>query len=107
METLMQTIKRLSEEDYKVLVENISTNKFSKPYMGLEAARNKNLNDTQMIELLDVNPSTYYTLKSRLNTKVAAILSKKVANPIRVLMDEVTSVPANLYGTNKQVSTRA
>jgi hypothetical protein len=107
METLIQTIKRLSDEDYKGLLENISTNKFSKPYIVLEAARYKNLTDTQMIELLDVNPSTYYTLKSRLNSKVAAILSKKVENPISVLMDEVTRIPANLYGTNKQVSIRA
>jgi len=107
METLTQTIKRLSEADYKALLEDISTNKFSKPYIVLESARYKNLNDTQMIELLDVNPSTYYTLKSRLNSKVAAILSKKVENPISVLMDEVTQVPANLYGTNKQVSIRA
>jgi hypothetical protein len=107
METLMQTIKRLSDDDYKGLLENISTNKFSKPYIVLEAARHKNLSDTQMIELLDVNPSTYYTLKSRLNSKVAAILSKKVENPISVLMDEVTRIPANLYGTNKQVSIRA
>jgi hypothetical protein len=107
METLMQTIKRLSEDDYKALLENIANNKFSKPYIVLEAARYKNLTDTQMIDLLDVNPSTYYTLKSRLNSKVAAILSKKVDNPISVLMDEVTQVPANLYGTNKQVSIRA
>jgi len=107
MESLIPTIKRLSEDDYKSLLESISTNKFSKPYIVLEAARHKDLTDAQMIEVLDVNPNTYYTIKSRLNGKVAALLSKKVDNPISVLMDEVTRVPANLYGTNKQMSIRA
>jgi hypothetical protein len=107
MDTLTKTIKRLNEEDYQALLEKVSPNKFSKPYIVLETARTKELTDSQMIELLQVNPSTYYTLKSRLNSKVATILSKKVDNPISVLLDEVARVPANLYGTNKEVSIRA
>ena len=107
METLIQTIKRLSEEDYKMLLENISVDKFSKPYIVLETARNKEFTDSEMIDLLNVNPSTYYTLKSRLNRKVASILSRKVENPISILMEEVSRIPASLYGTNKQVSIRA
>ncbi|RZL38711.1 MAG: hypothetical protein EOO96_02340 [Pedobacter sp.] len=75
--------------------------------MVLEAARTKDYSDSQMIDLLQVNPSTYYTLKSRLNAKIASLLSKKVENPISVLMDEVARVPANLYGNSKEVSIRA
>jgi len=60
-----------------------------------------------MMDLLQVNSSAYYTLKSRLNSKIAAILSKNVRNPISILMDEVTRVPAHLYGTNKEFSIRA
>src|SRR6185503_15939236 len=107
METLMQIVKRLSEEDYKMLLSNISSDKFSKPYIVLEAARHKVLTDAQMIEILDINPSTYYTLKSRLHSKVAAVLSKKVENPISALMNEVSRVPASLYGTNRQVAIRS
>src|SRR5665213_1718591 len=107
METLIQTIKRLSDEDYNMLLDNISVDKFSKPYIVLETARHKDFSDSEMIDLLNVNPSTYYTLKSRLNRKVASILSKKVENPISILMEEVSRIPASLYGNNKQVSIRA
>jgi hypothetical protein len=102
MDSLIKTIKRLSEEDYRALLEQIAPNKHSKPYIVLESARHKDLTDSQMIEVLEVNPSTYYTLKSRLNNKVATILAKKVENPISVLLDEVSRVPANVYSTNKQ-----
>jgi hypothetical protein len=107
MDSLIKTIKRLSEEDYRALLEQIAPNKHSKPYIVLESARHKDLTDSQMIEVLEVNPSTYYTLKSRLNNKVATILAKKVENPISVLLDEVSRVPANVYSTNKQVTIRA
>ena len=107
MDNLIKTIRKLSEDEYNALLEEISANKYSKPYIVLETARTKELSDSQMIDLLGVNPSTYYTLKSRLNSKVATILAKKVDNPISVLLDEVTRVPANLYGTNKQVAIRA
>ena len=75
--------------------------------MVMEAARLYEYDDNQMMEKLSVNSSTYYTLKSRLKTKVAAVLSKKVDNPISELMEEVARVPANLYGTSREVSIRA
>jgi hypothetical protein len=107
MEILSKTIRRLSDEEYQALLDDIAANKQSKPYIVLEAARYKDYSDSQMIDILQVNPSTYYTLKSRLNTKIASLLSKKVENPISVLMDEVARVPANLYGNSKEVSIRA
>lgn len=107
MDNLIKTIKKLSEQEYRELVEEVSPNKNSKPYQVLELARNNDLNDSQMMEALQVNASTYYTLKSRLNSKVATALNKKVENPISVLLEEVMRVPAALYGTNKGVSVRA
>ena len=107
MDTLNKTIKKLSEEEYQSLLQEVSGKKKNKPYLVLETTRKSDVDDSTMMELLQVNPSTYYTLKSRLNTKIAAILSKKVHNPIKGLMDEVARVPANLYGTNKEFSIRA
>ncbi|MDQ3071876.1 MAG: hypothetical protein M3Q97_01240 [Bacteroidota bacterium] len=107
METLTKTIKRLNDEQFQELLSEVAPNKQSKPYLVLEAARQRELNDSQMIEYLEVNPNTYYTLKSRLSTKIASVLSKKVVNPISILMQEVARVPANLYGNNKQVAIRA
>ncbi|NNF02000.1 MAG: hypothetical protein HKN22_04895 [Bacteroidia bacterium] len=107
MDTLNKTIKKLSEAEYQALLQEVSGKKKNKPYLVLETTRKNDVDDSTMMELLQVNPSTYYTLKSRLNTKIAAILSKKVNNPIKVLMDEVARVPANLFGTNKEFSIRA
>ncbi|HMT28891.1 MAG TPA: hypothetical protein PKD91_06395 [Bacteroidia bacterium] len=107
MDVLNKTIKKLSEEEYQALLMQVSGKKKNKPFMVLETTRNRDVADSEMMELLQVNASTYYTLKSRLNSKIAAILSKNVQNPISSLIDEVTRVPANLYGTNKDFSIRA
>jgi hypothetical protein len=107
MDILNKTIKKLSEEQYQELLMLVSGKKKNKPFVVLETTRNKDVGDSEMMELLQVNASTYYTLKSRLNSKIASLLSKNVDNPISELIDEVTKVPANLYGTNKEFSIRA
>jgi len=108
MDILRKTIKKLSDEEYQALLLQVSGKKKNKPYYVLEATRNNNhFDDTEMMKQLQVNPSAYYTLKSRLNTRIAEILSKKVENPIRELMEEVVRVPATLYGTNRDFSIRA
>jgi hypothetical protein len=107
MDVLNKTIKKLSEDEYQALLNQVSGNKKNKPYIVLETTRTRDVADSEMMELLQVNASTYYTLKSRLNSKIAAILSRNVENPISALIDEVTRVPANLYGTNKDFSIRA
>lgn len=106
MDTLTKTIRKLTDEDFAALLESVSPSKTSKPYIVLETVRKQDLSDSQMIDKLGVNPSTYYTLKSRLNSKVASVLARKIDNPISVLLDEVTRVPANLYGTNKVIAIR-
>ncbi len=108
MDILRKTIKKLSDTEYQALLQQVAGKKKNKPFMVLEATRSdKEVDDTDMMEILQVNPSAYYTLKSRLNTKIAEILSKKVENPIKELMEEVVRVPATLYGTNKEFSIRA
>lgn len=107
MDVLNKTIKKLSEEEYQALLMQVSGKKKNKPFVVLETTRQRDIADSEMMEMLQVNASTYYTLKSRLNSKIAAILSKSVQNPISSLMDEVTRVPANLYGNNKDFSIRA
>lgn len=108
MDILRKTIKKLSEEEYQELLVLVSGNRKNKPYMVLEASRsNEQVSDSEMMEKLQVNPSAYYTLKSRLNSKIAELLSKKVENPIRELMEEVVRVPATLYATNREFSIRS
>jgi hypothetical protein len=107
MEVLSKTIKKLTDEEYQQLLQEVSGKKKNKPFLVLETTRNRDVEDSEMMEILQVNPSAYYTLKSRLNSRIAAILSKKVQNPIQTLMDEVSRVPAHLFGNNREFSVRA
>src|SRR4051812_19925268 len=107
METLSKTIKKLNDEEYQQLLNAVGGRKQNKPYKVLEAARHNNYSESQMIEMLGVNPSAYYTLKSRLNERVAQFLSKTNHNPINVLKEKVMLVPALLFGNSTEVSIRA
>jgi hypothetical protein len=107
MDVLNKTIKKLTEEEYQQLLMEVSGKKRNKPFTVLETTRSRDVEDSEMMEILQVNPSAYYTLKSRLNSKIASILSKKVQNPIQDLMEEVSRVPAHLFGSNREFSIRA
>ncbi len=107
MESLGRTIKKLSEEQYKELLAAVAGRKNNKPYLVLEAARNFNYDENGMMNMLGVNPSAYYTLKSRLNEKIAAYLSKNMDNPINALKEKVAMVPAMLFGKSREVSIRS
>ena len=107
MEILSKTIKKLTDDEYQQLLQEVSGKKKNKPFLVLETTRQREVEDSEMMDILQVNPSAYYTLKSRLNSKIAAILSKKVQNPIQTLMDEVSRVPAHLFGNNREFSVRA
>ena len=104
MDKLNKAIKRLDEKSYQHLLSSIANSSNDHPYVVLESARHKNLEDKEMIQVLQVNRSTYYTIKSRLYTKVASILSKEIENPIGVLMEKVAKVRANLFGSNRQIT---
>lgn len=104
MESLSKTIKRLSEKEYNDLLHAITGgNERSNAFIILQAARYRQMDDRKMMEALKVNPSTYYTQKSRLNQKVADVLAGKVENPISSLLMEVKRVPALLF-TSSSVS---
>lgn len=107
MDVLNKTIKKLTEKEYQDLLSAVAGRKNNKPYLVLESARKNNYDETQMMELLDVNPSTYYTLKSRLNERIAAYLSQNVKNPISSLKEKVAMVPAMMFGNNRDVAIRA
>jgi len=107
METLNKTIKKLNEQEYQELLSAVAGRKNNKPYLVLEAARQHNFDENQMMEKLGVNASTYYTLKSRLNEKIAQYLSQNAQNPISALKEKVAMVPAMLFGNDRDVSIRA
>src|ERR1017187_9654155 len=98
MENLNKAMKKLTDEQFKNLLEAVTGNKKSKPYQVMECARTQELNDNEMMEILEVNSSTYYTLKSRLIDKIASILFKK---PINALKEKVSHVGTSLFDENK------
>lgn len=107
MDTLNKTIKKLNESEYQELLSAVAGRKNNKPYVVLEAARKHNYSEGQMMEMLGVTPSTYYTLKSRLNERIAQYLSQNVNNPISALKEKVAMVPAMLFSNNREVAIRA
>ncbi|MFM8432616.1 MAG: hypothetical protein ACKOA1_07460 [Bacteroidota bacterium] len=107
MDTLNKTIKKLNENEYQDLLSAVAGRKNNKPYAVLEAARKHNYSESQMMDMLGVTPSTYYTLKSRLNERIAQYLSQNVNNPISALKDKVAMVPAMLFSNNREVAIRA
>ena len=107
METLNKTIKKLNDAEYQELLSAVAGRKNNKPYLVLESARKNNYDEGQMMELLQVNPSTYYTLKSRLNERIAQYLAQNVKNPISALKDKVSMVPAMVFGNDREVAIRA
>lgn len=107
MDTLNKTIKKLNESEYQELLSAVAGRKNNKPYLVLEAARKQNYSENQMMEMLGVTPSTYYTLKSRLNERIAQYLSSNVKNPISALKDKVAMVPAMVFGNDRDVAIRA
>ena len=107
MEELNKTIKKLNEKEFQQLISAVAGNKKNKPYLLLQTARTQNLDEIKMMETLDLSPTAYYTLKSRLNKRVASFLSKNVQNPISVLKEEVARIPAMLFGHNKGITIRA
>ncbi|MFM2207520.1 MAG: hypothetical protein RL213_1495 [Bacteroidota bacterium] len=107
MDTLNKTIKKLSENEYQELLSAVAGRKNNKPFVVLEAARKHNYSEGQMMDMLGVTPSTYYTLKSRLNERIAEYLSRNVNNPISVLKEKVATVPAMLFGNDRSVAIRS
>ena len=71
MEILSKTIKKLTEDEYQQLLQEVSGKKKNKPFLVLETTRAREVEDSEMMEILQVNPSAYYTLKSRLNSTLA------------------------------------
>jgi len=107
METLSKTIKKLTEDEYQKLLSAVAGRKNNKPYIVIEAARHHNYDEQGMMSMLGVNPSAYYTLKNRLNEKIAAYLSQHIDNPISALKEKVARVPALLFGSDREVSIRS
>jgi hypothetical protein len=107
MEELNKTIKKLNEKEFQQLISAVAGNKKNKPYLLLQTARTENHDEVKMMEILDISPTAYYTLKSRLNKKVASFLSRNVQNPINVLKEEVARIPAMMFGHNKSITIRA
>lgn len=59
MDVLNKTIKKLSEEEYQALIMQVSGKKKNKPFVVLETTRTRDVADSEMMEMLQVNASTY------------------------------------------------
>ncbi|MFM7176071.1 MAG: hypothetical protein ACKO0X_01460 [Bacteroidota bacterium] len=64
MDILNKTIKKLSDAEYQDLLMQVSGKKKNKPFMVLETTRNRDVEDSEMMDLLQVMPAL--TIRSNL-----------------------------------------
>jgi hypothetical protein len=72
----------------------------------VEKSREKEYSDAELANYISSSQGAFHTLKSRLNDKIAQIVSKKLDTPIKSLMVEANKISAHIYTTNKQHSIR-
>lgn len=106
MESLSKIIRRLSNEEYELLLSSIPSDKFSKPFIIVEKCKEADYTDAELANFISSSQGAFHTLKSRLNDKIAQIVAQKVDTPIRGLMEEANKISAHVYSSNRQHSIR-
>ena len=92
MSKLKNLIQQLNQEEFFNLYNNLMDSSAEKSALLLKFLYEEKLTDTKMVELLDVTPNAYYTLRSRLNQKVEEYLVQKVVSPRADLITKVASI---------------
>jgi hypothetical protein len=101
MSKLKNVIKQLSETDYQSIFDSLQSNGAEKSAFLLKYIREKQLNDTKIMEALDLNTSAYYTMRSRLNQKIEEYLLQQMENPRTDLVKKTASIQDVVFTKNR------
>lgn len=104
MSKLKNVIKQLSETDYHNIFESLLNSGAEKSAHLLKYIREKQLNDTKIMEALDLNTSAYYTMRSRLNQKIEEYLLQQMENPRTDLVKKTASIQDVIFNKNRSLS---
>lgn len=97
-------VLQLKEEEYKALCQQFVETKADKYLRLLTYYRENKYNDEQIQEMLSVNTSAYYTLKSRLFDKIQDFLTNNMSTPIIDLLRKVANIPVLVYDTHRETA---
>lgn len=97
-------VLQLKEEDYNALCKQFTETKAEKYLRLLTLYRENKYNDEQIQEMLGINISAYYTLKSRLFDKIQDYLTNNMSTPIIDLLRKVANIPTLIYDTHRETA---
>lgn len=100
---LKAVISQLDEAQFNQFSSELKENKAEKFFTLLEGLR-KDLSDQELLEQLNVNSSAYYTLKSRLFTKIQSFLSDSVTGSKADLIKNIATIPNLLFEVNRDTA---
>jgi hypothetical protein len=97
-------VLQLKEEEYNDLCRQFVETKADKYLRLLQLYRENKYTDEEIQDLLSVNTSAYYTLKSRLFDKIQDFLTNNMSTPIIDLLRKVANIPTLIYDTHRDTA---
>jgi len=97
-------VLQLKEEEYNDLCQQFVETKADKYLRLLKLYRENKYTDEEIQEMLSVNTSAYYTLKSRLFDKIQDFLTNNMSTPIIDLLRKVANIPTLIYDTHRDTA---
>lgn len=97
-------VLQLKEDEYNDLCQQFVETKADKYLRLLKLYRENKYSDEEIQEMLSVNTSAYYTLKSRLFDKIQDFLTNNMSTPIIDLLRKVANVPTLIYDTHRDTA---
>jgi hypothetical protein len=104
MKSLNVILKQLSEEDYNQFYSSLKESSADKSSQLLKLAREHNYSDAETIQILDVNPSAFYTLKFRLKQKIQEFILQRLDIPQLELIKQVNNLPHLMYTQPREIA---
>lgn len=101
MAKLRDIVLQLNEEEYQAICKRFQQTSATKYYTLFVKYREKSLKDGQIRDLLKINDTAYYTLKSRLLDRIQEYLSAQFSKHETDVMAKVEDIPELVYATQK------
>ncbi|MCH8319154.1 MAG: hypothetical protein IIA88_11790 [Bacteroidetes bacterium] len=98
-------IRQLKEEDLNKFVAALKENGADKTVALFNALKRNNISDFKTMELLGIKASNYYTLKSRLHSKLQDFLINNMESPKTELLRNVANIPNLIFKKDKDTAT--
>ncbi|HEY4799488.1 MAG TPA: hypothetical protein VII99_10470 [Bacteroidia bacterium] len=97
MLNIRQIIIQLPENDFEKLALLLKGNKGEKFHLLFSLMRENGLSEAEIMRQLKVNESAYYTLKSRLHSKLQDFFAKNVPDTEIDLLKNIANIPHALF----------